>query len=313
MIDDLDMILGELKNGVDLVDVVSDTVNLRRAGPDRYVGICPLHAERTGSLSVNRKKQLWYCFGCNAGGDIVTWVRELEGLPFWPALRKLADRIGMDLPEPIHGRRDPVPPLELTELPAAYRAHPYVLLVEAGADLEGITSPVVKLGEPVLTARAALRLEKLQERVCLVYTDTEAALQSVRNVYAACRMLSLYLRPVDEGDTVRQLVFREWPDELWRKARPGMLVLIRHELRRLGWTLGAAAVSSIRSEPLWQHVMLRACRDNADVIPDEDQVATPSRLEAELLARLVPGPRSVEELALDRDDDLELLSPVWGE
>ena len=313
MLNDLDSILTELKERVDIVDVVADTIQLRKSGPGRYTGLCPFHAERTGSLSINRRKQLFFCFGCQTGGDVVTWAMEIEGLDFWPALRKLAGRVGMDLPEPIRGRRDPVPPLELIELPAAYRAHPYVLLVEAGADLEGITSPVARLGEPVLTARAALRLEKLHSRVCLVYTDVETALQSVRNVYAACRVLTLYLRPVDDGDTVRQLVFREWPDELWRRSKPGMLVLIRHELRRLGWTLGAASAISIRSDLLWQHVMLRACHDNADVIPAEDQVATPSRLEAEFLAKLVPGNRPVEELPLDRDDDPELLSPVWGE
>ncbi len=284
MIEDLYNILEELKSRVDIVDVVSDTVKLRRTGSGKSVGLCPFHSESDGSLGVDQKKQLFYCYGCQTGGDVVTWVRELEGLAFWPALRKLAARVGMQLPEPIHTRMAAPPPLEIPELPATYRSHDFAVLVEPGTRLDGIESPFVRLGEPTLTIRAALRLEKLHHRICLVYTDEEDAMQSVRNVYAACRHLSLYLRHVPEEDSARQLVFREWPHELWRKSTPGVLALIRYELERLGFVSGSAAVLSVCRGPswqrsmLWQHIMTKACGDNSDAVstkPEEEEIPNP--------------------------------------
>jgi hypothetical protein len=312
LIDDLDTILAELKAGIDLVDVVSDTVRLRRAGPSRWVGLCPFHAESDGSLSVNRKKQLFYCHGCQTGGDAITWVRELEGLAFWPALRQLADRIGMELPSPIRGAV-PVPPLELTDLPAAYRAQPYVLLVERDADMDGINSPFVRLQEPVLTVRQAIRLESLHSRACLVYTDEEAAMQSSRNAFSSCPTLMFHLHPAGDAE-VKQVAFRYWPDDLWRRSEPAINVLIRHELACRGWVSGAASVLVLSPCRGLQSLLLKACAKTFASIAKEEEKKegkTPNRLEAELLTRMSSEPclPDVEEVVGTVTRSVS--SPVW--
>jgi DNA primase len=80
----------------DIVDVVSQRTALRKAGA-RYTGRCPFHDERTPSFSVNAVDKLYHCFGCGAGGDVVTFVRETESLDFVEAIEWLADRFGVTL------------------------------------------------------------------------------------------------------------------------------------------------------------------------------------------------------------------------
>src|ERR671915_781451 len=76
----------------DMVEVVSGRTQLRRASGSRYTGRCPFHEERTPSFSVNPVDKLFYCFGCGKGGDLITFVRETEGLDFAGAVESLADR-----------------------------------------------------------------------------------------------------------------------------------------------------------------------------------------------------------------------------
>ncbi len=80
----------------DMVEVVSARTQLRRAGA-RYTGRCPFHEERTPSFSVNAADKLYYCFGCGRGGDVISFVRETENLPFVEAVESLAERFRVSL------------------------------------------------------------------------------------------------------------------------------------------------------------------------------------------------------------------------
>lgn len=87
----------EVRAASDIVDVVSDYVRLKKQG-SRFVGLCPFHSEKSPSFSVDPRQNLFYCFGCKKGGDVFSFVRELEGLEFNEAVRMLADRFGVALP-----------------------------------------------------------------------------------------------------------------------------------------------------------------------------------------------------------------------
>lgn len=82
----------------DIVDVISQYVRLKRTGKD-YVGLCPFHNEKSGSFTVSRDKQLYHCFGCGVGGSVVTFVQNYENFTFPEAMKYLADRAGITLPE----------------------------------------------------------------------------------------------------------------------------------------------------------------------------------------------------------------------
>ena len=86
-----------VRDAVDMIAVVSDHTELRRAGASEYVGRCPFHDERTPSFGVNPIEKVYYCFGCQASGDVFTFVMETEGLDFPGALQTLADRFGVEL------------------------------------------------------------------------------------------------------------------------------------------------------------------------------------------------------------------------
>ena len=86
----------EVKAASDVVAVVSGRTQLRKAGP-RYVGRCPFHDERTPSFSVNPVEKFYYCFGCGAKGDVITFVRETEQLDFAGAVEWLADRFNVQI------------------------------------------------------------------------------------------------------------------------------------------------------------------------------------------------------------------------
>jgi DNA primase len=81
-----------VRDAADMAELVAARTDLRRAGPGRYMGLCPFHEERTPSFSVDADKKVYHCFGCGASGDVFTFVRETEGLEFGGALEWLADR-----------------------------------------------------------------------------------------------------------------------------------------------------------------------------------------------------------------------------
>lgn len=90
--------LDELIDRSDIVDVVSSYVALTKKGSN-YFGLCPFHNEKTGSFSVAPDKQIYYCFGCHHGGGVIQFVMEIENLGFPDAVRFLAKRANMDVPE----------------------------------------------------------------------------------------------------------------------------------------------------------------------------------------------------------------------
>jgi len=86
----------EAVEAADMVEVVQARTQLRKAGA-RYTGLCPFHDERTPSFSVNPQDKLYYCFGCGAGGDVISFVRETEQLDFAQAVEFLAERFRVTL------------------------------------------------------------------------------------------------------------------------------------------------------------------------------------------------------------------------
>lgn len=93
-----DEIIEEVRSRNDIVEVISAYVKLQKKGSS-YFGLCPFHNEKSPSFSVSRQKQMYYCFGCGAGGNVFTFLMEYENYSFVEALRYLADRAGVDLPE----------------------------------------------------------------------------------------------------------------------------------------------------------------------------------------------------------------------
>jgi len=92
-------IIEEVRSGNDIVDVVGGYVALKNRGGN-FFGLCPFHNERTPSFSVSSDKQMYYCFGCGAGGNVISFIMQLENYDFMDALKFLADRIHYVLPQP---------------------------------------------------------------------------------------------------------------------------------------------------------------------------------------------------------------------
>jgi len=91
--------LTQVRGAADIVEIVSSYVKLRHQGKNE-VGLCPFHSEKTPSFTVSREKQLFHCFGCGAGGDVVKFVMLIENLNFYDAVKLLAERRGIRLPAP---------------------------------------------------------------------------------------------------------------------------------------------------------------------------------------------------------------------
>ena len=90
--------IDELIDRCNIVDVVSSYVRLKKAGAN-YLGLCPFHNEKTPSFTVSPEQQLYKCFGCGAGGNVIGFVMQIENLEFIDAVKKLADMCGMTVPE----------------------------------------------------------------------------------------------------------------------------------------------------------------------------------------------------------------------
>ena len=91
-------VVEEVSMNNDIVDVISGYVKLQKKGSN-YFGLCPFHNEKSPSFSVSPSKQMYYCFGCGAGGNVITFVMEYENYSFMEALQMLADRAGVALPK----------------------------------------------------------------------------------------------------------------------------------------------------------------------------------------------------------------------
>ena len=93
-----DDLIEEVRSKNDIVDVIGGYVRLQKKG-STYFGLCPFHNEKTGSFSVSPHKQMFYCFGCGAGGNVFTFLMKYENFTFTEAMQALADRAGVDLPQ----------------------------------------------------------------------------------------------------------------------------------------------------------------------------------------------------------------------
>ncbi|MBR1969049.1 MAG: DNA primase [Clostridia bacterium] len=91
-------LLNEIISATDIVDIVSSYVHLKRSGSS-FMGCCPFHKEKTPSFHVSADKQLYHCFGCGAGGSAVQFIMNAEGLDFPDAVKFLADKVGIRIPE----------------------------------------------------------------------------------------------------------------------------------------------------------------------------------------------------------------------
>ncbi|MCE5250118.1 DNA primase [bacterium] len=108
MFDDFTAFKEEVKNRIDIVDVVGEFVELKRKG-STWLGLCPFHNEKTPSFNVNREGQFYHCFGCGKGGDVISFLMDITGMSFMEAMEQLSERTGLPMPErraPDPARRD---------------------------------------------------------------------------------------------------------------------------------------------------------------------------------------------------------------
>ncbi len=92
-------LLEEIKSKIDIVDFVSDYVQLKKSGQN-YKGLCPFHSEKTPSFMVNQAKQIFHCFGCGIGGDVFSFLMKHDNLSFGEAIRYIAKKAGVEITEP---------------------------------------------------------------------------------------------------------------------------------------------------------------------------------------------------------------------
>ncbi len=98
-------VIEEVRSRNDIVDIVSGYVKLKKQGSN-YFGLCPFHNEKSPSFSVSPSKQMFYCFGCGAGGNVITFLMDYENYTFPEALKVLADRAGVKLPEAEYSKEE---------------------------------------------------------------------------------------------------------------------------------------------------------------------------------------------------------------
>jgi DNA primase len=123
--DDFTTFKEEVKNRVDIVDVVSEFVELKKRGVN-YSAPCPFHQETKPSFNVNRERQFFHCFGCGKGGDVLTFLTEITGMSFMEALAQLTERAGMQMPErepADRGRKDAADRIAAANVAAAEYYH----------------------------------------------------------------------------------------------------------------------------------------------------------------------------------------------
>ena len=93
-----DEVIEEVRARNDVVDVIGGYIHLQKKGSN-YFGLCPFHNEKSPSFSVSPQKQMYYCFGCGKGGNVITFVMDYENESFQEAVASLAERAGIELPQ----------------------------------------------------------------------------------------------------------------------------------------------------------------------------------------------------------------------
>src|SRR5690625_4332242 len=91
-------VIENIRRENDIVDIIGEYVSLKKQGRN-YFGLCPFHDEKSPSFSVTADKQIFHCFGCGKGGNVITFMMEIESFSFIEAVRFLADRSNIELPE----------------------------------------------------------------------------------------------------------------------------------------------------------------------------------------------------------------------
>lgn len=112
-------LIEEIRAASDIVDVISERIQVRRAGRN-YKALCPFHQEKTPSFNINPQRQIYHCFGCGAGGDVISFLMEYDKLGFLEAVRELADRAGIALPSKSGRERPDDPALSANVLARDY-------------------------------------------------------------------------------------------------------------------------------------------------------------------------------------------------
>ena len=107
MANSIDELITQIKDRLDIVDVVSQQVILKKNG-GHYWGLCPFHKEKTPSFSVNPAMGIYKCFGCGAGGDAITFIMKTQNKEFMDVIKELADKFGLEMPKSLH-RSNSVP------------------------------------------------------------------------------------------------------------------------------------------------------------------------------------------------------------
>ena len=98
-----DELIDEIRTSNDIVSIISQYVVLKRSGRN-FLGLCPFHREKSPSFSVSPDKQIFHCFGCGVGGDVIHFISKIENLDFKQALEELAQRSGITLPTLTNGQ-----------------------------------------------------------------------------------------------------------------------------------------------------------------------------------------------------------------
>ena len=121
-------VIEEVVSRNDIVDVISGYIKLKKSGSS-YTGLCPFHNEKSPSFSVSQSRQLYHCFGCGVGGNVITFVMEYENFTFVEAVKFLADRAGISLSQTAYSdeertQRDlKTKLLEINKIAATYYYH----------------------------------------------------------------------------------------------------------------------------------------------------------------------------------------------
>jgi DNA primase len=115
--------INRVQNAANIVDIVGDSVVLKKSGRN-YLGLCPFHAEKTPSFTVSPEKQIFYCFGCHNGGNVFNFVMQHEGVSFPEAVRSIAGRYGIEVPD---HRLSPEQKRQLSEKDRLYRVNEIAL------------------------------------------------------------------------------------------------------------------------------------------------------------------------------------------
>lgn len=143
----MSQITDQIKERLGVAEIIGEYLKLEKAGSN-YKALCPFHNEKTPSFMVNAERNFWYCFGCQKGGDIFTFIQEMEGLEFREALKRLAERAGVKLPhyqaedKAMKSRKEKV--LEMLELATMVyqfylRENPVALLAKEYLEKRGLS------------------------------------------------------------------------------------------------------------------------------------------------------------------------------